>query len=66
VQLLSTKECLNAKKSEVTYPEFVYNHLLHVLVLAMRIWRVAVVPPSPSYITATTREIDKPREILPK
>jgi hypothetical protein len=58
VQLLSTKECLNAKKSEVTYPEFVYNHLLHVVVLAMRIWRIAVVPPSPSYIAATIREID--------
>jgi hypothetical protein len=57
---------LNAKKSKVTYPEFVYNHLLHVLVLAMRIWRVAVVSPSPSYVAATTREIDKPREILPK
>jgi hypothetical protein len=57
---------LNAKKSEVTYPEFVYNHLLHVLVLAMRIWRVAVVPPSLSYVAATTREIDKPTEILPK
>jgi hypothetical protein len=57
---------LNAKKSEVTYPEPVYNHLLHVLVLAMRIWRVAVVPPSPSYVAATTREIDKPGEILPK
>jgi hypothetical protein len=57
---------LNAKKSEVTYPEFVYNHLLHVLVLAMRISRVTVVPPSPSYVTATTREIDKPREILSK
>jgi hypothetical protein len=63
---LSIKECLNAKKSKVTYPKFVYNHLLHVLVLAMRIWRVAVVPPSPSYIAATTKEIDKPREILPK
>jgi hypothetical protein len=43
-----------------------YNHLLHVLVLAMRIWRVVVVPPSPSYVVATTREIDKPGEILPK
>jgi hypothetical protein len=57
---------LNAKKSEVTYPELVYNHLLHVLILLMRIWRVAVVPPSPSYVAATTREIYKPREILPK
>jgi hypothetical protein len=63
---MSTKECLNAKKLEVTYPEFVYNHLLHVLVLAMRIWRVAVVSPSPSYVAATTRGIDKPREILLK
>jgi hypothetical protein len=57
---------LNAKKSEVTYPELVYNHLMHVLILLMRIWRIAVVPPSPSYVAATTREIDKPREILPK
>jgi hypothetical protein len=57
---------LNAKKSEVRYPEFVYNHLQHVVVLAMWSWRIVIVLPSPGYIAATTREIDKPREILPK
>jgi uncharacterized membrane protein YqjE len=59
-------ECLNANKSKVTYPEMAYNHLLHVLVLAARIWRVAVVLPSPSYVLATTRETDNPREKLSK
>ena len=57
---------MNAKKSKVTYPETVYNHLLHVVVVAVRIWRVAVVLPTPSYVAATSREIDNPREILSK
>ena len=57
---------MNAKKPKVTYPEVVDNPLLHVLVLAARIAGVAVVPPSPSYVDATPREIDKPREILSK
>ena len=63
---MSTNECLNAKKSKATYPETVYNHLLHVLVPAVRIWRVAVVPPTPSYVAATGGEVDKPRKILAK
>ena len=57
---------MNAKKSNVTYPETVYNPLLHVVVLAVRIWRVAVVLPTPSYVAATTREMDNPREMLSK
>lgn len=58
------KKCLNAKKPKVTYPEVADNPLLHVVVLAARIFCVAVVLPSPSHITATTREMDNPREML--
>ena len=57
---------MNAKKSKVTYPETVYNYLLHVVVVSVRIWRVAVVLPTPSYVAATSREIDNPREKLSK
>ena len=49
---------MNGKKSKVTYPEFVNNHLLHVGILPMRIWREAVVRPPPSYVATTGREID--------
>jgi hypothetical protein len=62
---LVVKKCLNAKKPKVTYPEVADNPLLHVGALAARIFRVAVVLPSPSHIAATTREIDNPREMLP-
>ena len=65
MQLLSTKECLNAKKSKDTYPESVHNQRLDVLVIATRRVGVAVVRPSPSYVAATSRKIDNPREILP-
>ena len=57
---------MNAKKSKVTYLEFANNHLLNVGVLPMRIWREAIVRPPPSYVAATSREIDNPREILSK
>jgi hypothetical protein len=66
VHIFSTKECLNGKKSKVMCPEFVNNHLLHVGVLPMRIWREAVVRPPPSYVATTAREIDNLREILSK
>ena len=39
---------------------------MHIAALAARILLVAVVPPSPSYVDATPREMDKPREILSK
>ncbi len=61
---MSAKECLNAKKPKVTYPEVVDNPLLHVLVLAARIFRVAVVLPSPNHVAATIGELDNPREML--
>ena len=38
--------------------------MLHVVVLAVRILSVAVMLPSPSYILATIREFDNPREMF--
>ena len=55
---------MNAKKPKVTYPEVVDNPLLQVVEPALRIWRVAVVLPSPSHVSATFRETDNPREMI--
>ena len=55
---------MNAKKPKVTYPEVVDNPLLQVDEPAPRIWRVAVVLPSPSHVFATIRETDNPREMI--
>ena len=63
-QLLSAKECLNAKKPKVTYPEIPDNPPLQVPALAQRIVGVAVVLPSPSHVSATFRETDNPREMI--
>ena len=56
---------MNGKKSKVTYPEFANNHVRHAAA-AKRIFREAVVRPPPSYVAATSREIDYPREIPSK
>ena len=56
---------MNGKKSKVTYPKFANNHVRHAAA-AKRIFREAVVRPPPSYVAATSREIDYPREIPSK
>ena len=56
---------MNGKKSKVTYPKFA-NNAVRQGAAAKSIFREAVVPPPPSYVAATTREIDYPREIPSK
>ena len=63
--IVNQGECMNGKKSKVTYPEFGNNHIRRGAA-AKRIFREAVVRPPPSYVVATSREIDYPREIPSK
>jgi hypothetical protein len=63
--IVNQGECMNGKKSKVTYPEFGNNQIRRGAA-AKRIFREAVVRPPPSYVAATTREIDYPREIPSK